>query len=320
MWLPVCRKPHWGKMTIQAKLKSFASGKYIYVTIFIIGMVAFLYPLITNAINSQTQSGLINNYEAEIASYDEQELKEMAYMAQRYNDFIAELEGNVTDEMTDTERDASEVTYVGALATGESIGYLKIPKIEVELPIFKGSSDEILNAGVGHLERSSLPIGGSGAHAVLTGHRGLPTSVLFRDLGLLEIGDVFLVDTLGSTLAYEVESKRVVLPTEVETLRVQEGRDLCTLVTCEPYMINSHRLLVTGHRIDYVEPLAEKPENGITFVQRYWEYFVIVGFFALIMLMIMFIRRHLRKKAREQAALQSRTTEVLYYSGNNDER
>ncbi len=248
-------------------------------------------------INLQSQTRVISNYEQEMRALDERERQRLLEEAESYNAYVAGLEGNVTDELTADERAATEVVYMSVLATGEAIGYVEVPKIEVELPIYRGASDEVLERGIGHLERSSLPVGGESTHAVLTGHRGLPTARLFRDLDKLDVGDVFVIDTLGDKIAYEVESIQTVLPYEVESLRVQPGRDLCTLVTCDPYMVNSHRMLVTGHRVDYVpEVVEEAQQNKISFFEKYIEYFVIVGAFAALVLIVWFVRRRFRKR------------------------
>ena len=288
-------------MRPKATIRKFALSKYIYVLVFLTGAIAFFYPLISSLINYQAQTRVISNYREEVASFDETTLEGFMNDGQLYNQFIASLEGNVTDEITERERSNTNVVYMRVLSTGEAIGNLRIPKLDVELPIYRGTSDDVLNMGVGHLERSSLPIGGESTHSVLMAHRGLPSSRLFRDLNLMKEGDVFFIDSLGMTLAYEVESIRVVLPTEVESLQIREGRDLCTLITCDPYMINSHRLLVTGHRIEYKEELEDiVPQGHINFFQKYYEYFAIVGFFTLLWFMILLIRRRLRRKRAEE--------------------
>jgi len=283
-------------MAKQAVLKRIILSKYLYVFIFIAGAVAFFYPLVSSMINHQVQTRIIASYQTELASYKQEQKEKLRAEAQTYNRFLAALEGNVTDVLTEQERDSTEIVYMNTLALGDVIGYLIIDKIEVELPIYRGTSDEVLNAGIGHLERSSLPIGGPGSHAVLVGHRGLPSARYFRDLGLLEKGDIFLVNTLGETLAYEVQSISVVLPTEVESLLIQENRDLCTLVTCEPYMINSHRLLVVGERRDYDPQLENKPLAQSSFPLRYWEYFVIIGTFSFLVITLTLLQKYLRKK------------------------
>jgi len=282
-------------------MRKLALSKLVYALVFLSGALAFSYPLVTNIINHQSQTQMISNYRKEVASYDSATYSKLQSEALQYNQFIASLEGNVTDEITEAERSAATVVYMNVLSTGAAIGYVKIPKLDVELPIYRGTSDEVLNLGVGHLERSSLPIGGDNSHAVLMAHRGLPTTRLFRDLDLLEIGDVFLIDTLGNIRAYRVETIKTVLPAEVESLQVQKGRDLCTLVTCEPYMINSHRLLVTGYRIEYQPAYETPPQEGhITIARKYWEYFVIVEAFLLLWMVLFITRRRLRRKTQRE--------------------
>lgn len=290
-------------MARKAIFRSLISSKYIYAIIFVVGVFAFAYPLVSSLINLQTQTQVISNYQREMEQeLDEAERQRLQDEAERYNEFVAGLEGNVTDEVTDEEKEAVEVVYMGVLSTGEAIGYVEIPKIDINIPIYRGASDEVLDRGIGHLERSSLPVGGESTHSVLSGHRGLPQARMFRDLGLIEMGDVFFINSLGDTLAYKVESIQVVLPHEVESLRIQEGRDLCTLVTCDPYMINSHRLLVTGYRVDYDPQLIDQEkQKEISFFEKYIEYFIIVAFFLLLALIVWLIRASFRKKNKQEA-------------------
>lgn len=283
-------------MKEKATATSFGKGKLVYIILFVVGAVAFLYPLVTSMINMQTQTRVIADYQQEIDRLAEYERLALMTEAQNYNDFVKDLEGNVTDDITDAERLRSDTIYMNVLVVGDTIGYVKIPKIDVELPIFRGTSDEVLDAGIGHLERSSLPIGGENTHSVLTGHRGLPTSRLFRDLNLLEKEDIFLINSLNGTLAYKVETAITVLPHEVEMLQIQEGRDLCTLITCDPYMINSHRLLVMGERTDYTPEMEQAPPDRISFLQKYWEYFVIISIFAALWIAVWLVRMWCKRK------------------------
>ena len=138
------------------------------------------------------------------------------------------------------------------------MGYLKIPKIRVTLPIYHGTEERVLQSGVGHVGNTSLPVGGDSTHSVLTGHRGLPSAELFTDLDQLEVGDVFFVKVMHETLAYEVDQILTVLPTQIDALKIEQGQDLMTLVTCTPYSVNTHRLLVRGHRIPYEEKIEEQ--------------------------------------------------------------
>lgn len=282
-------------MTFSATVKRLALSKYLYALVFVAGAVAFFYPLFSSLYNYQAQTRVINSYQEEVTTYSPGELKVLRDDAESYNRFIAGLEGNVTDKISDQERASSEVSYEKALSASEVMGYVRIPKIEVKLPIYKGTSDVVLDHGVGHMERSSLPIGGLSSHCVLVGHRGLPTSRLFRDLGMLKVGDLFFIGTLDTELTYEVESVQRVLPAEVGSLQVQEGRDLCTLVTCDPYMINSHRLLVTGHRVQNVPEQGQAAAGHITFIQKYGEYFWVVGATMLLWLVVLVVRRRIRR-------------------------
>jgi len=282
-------------MNQKATVRKLLLSKSVYVLLFVVGAVAFLYPLVSNILNYRAQTRVIYDYTAEVAAFDEATLVSKRESARIYNEYIAGLEGYVTDDLLDTERDASSVVYMSTLNVGPSMGFITIPKIDVKLPIYHGDGDDVLSIGVGHMERSSLPIGGESTHTVLVGHRGLPTSHMFRDLGLLEVGDLFFIDTLDERLAYEVESIKIVLPAEATSLQVQEDRDLATLITCEPYMINSHRLLVTGHRTEYVEDMAENVEGRITFFQKYWEYFLIVAVFVLLLILTILVQRQYRK-------------------------
>jgi sortase A len=281
---------------LAATIKRLALSKYVYALVFVAGAAAFFYPLVTNYMNYQAQTQVISAYKKELAAQNAIDVAELLEKATAYNEFIARLEGNATDAITEEEQALSEVAYDDLYIVGaQALGYVTIPKIDVELPLFQGSSDAVLNHGVGHLERSSLPVGGENTHSVLVGHRGLPTSRLFRDLDLLEKGDLFFVHAFDTSLAYEVESIIVILPTEAEFLQIQKGRDLCTLITCEPYMVNSHRLLVTGHRIDYDPDLLDQEVDGrISFFRKYWEYFLVGGLTALAWLAVFLVRRRLK--------------------------
>ncbi|HEM6289397.1 TPA: class C sortase [Streptococcus suis] len=163
----------------------------------------------------------------------------------------------LVDPFSELEKEA-RAEYARMLKLEEMIGHVSIPKIDTKIPIYAGTSESILQRGAGHLEGSSLPVGGSSTHAVITAHRGLPQARLFTDLDKLKEGDMFYVTNIRDTLAYQVERIQVIEPHQVETLHIQENRDIVTLLTCTPYMINSHRLLVTGHRVEYIQEVAEE--------------------------------------------------------------
>lgn len=217
----------------------------ILVIILIIGVSLLLYPSVSNYWNSLHQSQLMASYADAIVQIDNDQYTEIWNSAHAYNRFLAE-EGNLWI-MTDEQRD----DYRNQLAIpGGIISCIEIPRIHCELPVYHGTSDAVLQVAIGHMEGSSLPVGGSSTHCVVSGHRGLPSAQLFSRLDQMEVGDTFYLQTLDEILTYEVEQILIVLPHEMDYLEIQEGRDLCTLVTCTPYGVNSHRLLVRGHRIE----------------------------------------------------------------------
>jgi sortase A len=180
------------------------------------------------------------------ANLDNEEYQRILEQAEQYNQEL--YERGSTLELNDEER--AEYNSTLSFSGDGLMGYIEIPSIDVSLPIYHGSEEKVLQEGVGHLEGSSLPVGGESSHCVLVGHRGLPTAKLFSDLDQLKEGDVFTITILDETLTYEVDQIRIVEPQEVDDLAIEEGADYCTLVTCTPYGINSHRLLVRGRRID----------------------------------------------------------------------
>ena len=216
----------------------------ILVGIFFIGLSVLLYPTISNYWNSRLQLKVVTDYDDKVNSLSDEESYNLLKTAQDYNEQLRQLR----DSFSEYEKigDYNNVLNVNGYGT---MGYLDIEKIKVELPIYHGVSREILSDSVGHLPGTSLPIGGPSTHAVLTSHRGLPSAKLFTDLDKLELGDVFTITVLKQKITYEVDDIRIVEPNEMQTLRIEEGQDLCTLVTCTPYGINTHRLLVRGHRI-----------------------------------------------------------------------
>lgn len=212
--------------------------------VFIVGLSVMLYPVISNWWNSRTQTQLITEYEEAVKEADQKSFDKEFQAADDYNKAIRNV-------MKPLENYSTVPNYENVLnITGRGImGYITIPRLNVKLPIYHGTSEAVLNKAVGHLEGSSLPVGGAGNHAVLSAHRGLPSAELFSRLDELTEGDVFTVDVLNRTLTYAVDKILIVEPHEVDALNPVEGEDYCTLLTCTPYGINSHRLLVRGSRI-----------------------------------------------------------------------
>ncbi len=217
----------------------------ILALIFLVGLSLLLYPTVSDYWNSIHQSRAIAGYEEEVDEMEEAKLEELWQSAEAYNQKLATSEQTFSlkgEEMEEYEQLLS-VTEKGIMAS------IEIPKIDCKLPIYHGTEDEVLQVAVGHLPGTSLPVGGESSHCVLTGHRGLPSAQLFSKLDQLEEGDIFILNTLGRTLTYQVDQISIVLPAEIDSLRIVEGKDLVTLVTCTPYGVNTHRLLVRGHRI-----------------------------------------------------------------------
>lgn len=227
------------------------------VIIFITGLGIASYPFISNMVAQRHASQIVKDYETNVEEMDEEKIDVMKEAAKKYNEQLSNVV-SVDDENENNEQGES---YVDLLNIGESLGYITIPKIDVNLPIYNGTSQDVLSKGVGHMEQSSYPLGGESTHCVLTGHRGLPSAVLFTDLDKLEIGDEFYLHVLDEILAYKVDQIKVVEPNESGDLEIIDGKDYCTLVTCTPYAINSHRLLVRGERTEYKGEQDKQTKN-----------------------------------------------------------
>lgn len=217
----------------------------LLVIILVLGVCIMLYPTVSNYYNSFHSSRVISSYAESIAELDNEDYEQMWSDAVAYNQSILDKVNQfyLNEQEMETYRSLLDVSGTGVM------GYIEISKIGCELPIYHTTEESVLQIAVGHLEETSLPVGGASSHCVLSGHRGLPSAKLFTHLDRLEEGDVFVLQILDETLSYEVDQIRIVLPDEVEDLYIIEGQDLCTLVTCTPYGINSHRLLVRGHRV-----------------------------------------------------------------------
>lgn len=210
------------------------------------GLSLLLYPSVSDYWNSFNQSRAIATYSEEVAQIDDKQYEELWKSAVRYNSNLPQT--NERYVLTAEQR----MIYESLLNLGKNgiMGYVEIPPIKVSLPIYHGTDEAVLQIAIGHLEWTSLPTGGESTHCVISGHRGLPSAKLFSNLDQLKEGDVFYLRVLDETLTYEVDQILIVEPEDVKALRIEEGKDLCTLVTCTPYGINSHRLLVRGHRIE----------------------------------------------------------------------
>ena len=225
------------------KKKDFSTIALIVV--FFVGVSVLLYPTVSDYWNTLHQSQAIATYADSVENMDEQDYEKLWDAAVSYNQKLFQSRHGLglKDEEKEEYNELLDVSGTGIMS------YIEIPKIKCSLPIYHGTDEGVLQIAVGHIEGSSLPVGGLNTHCVLSGHRGLPSAKLFSNLDKLEEGDIFMIRTLDQTLTYEVDQIRIVLPDEVDDLKVEEGKDLCTLVTCTPYGINTHRLLVRGHRV-----------------------------------------------------------------------
>ena len=225
-------------------MQSRKSTFILLISLFI-GLSVLLYPAISSYWNSKTQSEAIVDYEAMLQNYKPEDYTAIFEAAEAYNRALYELSNPFADYWQ--LKDYNQCLNISG--TG-MMGYITIPKIGQELPVFHGTSDAVLSLAVGHLEGTSLPVGGEGTHCVVSAHRGLPTAVLFTNLDRMEVGDVFYFTILDRTLTYEVDQIRIVNPSDTSLIQIVEGKDYCTLLTCTPYGINTHRLLVRGHQVD----------------------------------------------------------------------
>ena len=225
------------------KKKDFSTIALIVV--FFVGVSVLLYPTVSDYWNSLHQSQAIATYADSVENMDEQDYEKLWDAAVSYNQKLFQSGHGLglKDEEKEEYNELLDVSGTGIMS------YIEIPKIKCSLPVYHGTDEGVLQIAVGHIEGSSLPVGGLNTHCILSGHRGLPSAKLFSNLDKLEEGDIFMIRTLDQTLTYEVDQIRIVLPDEVEDLKIEEGKDLCTLVTCTPYGINTHRLLVRGHRV-----------------------------------------------------------------------
>lgn len=238
-----------GKESPTMKRKANHITTIILVLILLVGLSLLLYPSVSDYWNSFHSSRAISAYAEDVANLDEAQYEEMWSAARAYNRALAERSTNfaLSDAQKEEYEKLLDISGVGIM------GYLEIPELNMSLPIYHGTEESVLQIAAGHLEWSSLPVGGESSHCVISGHRGLPSAKLFTDLDKLQEGDVFVLRVLDEVLTYEVDQIRVVEPSQVSDLEIVEGSDLCTLVTCTPYGINTHRLLVRGHRIENIQ-------------------------------------------------------------------
>lgn len=288
---------------ISRKEKTKCAAPFLAVLLFLAGAGIFLYPAVSNYFAQRRQLSDIVDYQENVDAKSREELEAEWEKAETYNENLA---GDpVKDPFIPGSGYALPQNYMEVLDIDGIMGYIEIPKISVMLPIFHGTSEEALEKGVGHIESTALPIGGQFRHCVLTGHRGLPSAELFTRLDEMEKGDIFYIHVLDKNLAYEVDQIKTVLPTELGDIQAVPGQDLVTLITCTPYGVNTHRLLVRGSRTEYAPPEtdgkdAAKRQRNRTFFRLSCTGAVAGTLFVLLLAVIVFRRRRMRRRYEKQ--------------------
>ncbi|HFK1449880.1 MULTISPECIES: class C sortase [Bacillus cereus group] len=256
--------------------------------IFLFGLGIFLYPTISNWLATRAHYSEISSYDKKIKALQKKEVERREKEAAEYNKQVQTSAKTFTDPFS--EKKSNHQAYADALNLGDVIGYIEISKINIKLPIYQGTSEEVLSRGIGHLDFSSLPVGGENTHPILTGHRGLPSAKLFTDLDKLSEGDLFYIHSLDKVLAYKVDQIKVVLPHETDDLQIVENKDYTTLITCTPYGVNTNRLLVRGERVELNEKEKQKVSTEI-FIFNKWT--VIVTILLLCVLLVVIYKKKL---------------------------
>ena len=240
----------------QGKKKQSKKSKWIWRFVFLIGILVMMYPLVSRLYYRIESTEQVDTFKAATTDLSTDEIKRRIDLAHAFND---SLSGKIADDPYSREKqDAGRKEYARMLEVAEMIGHVEIPRINQDLPVYAGTSEDILQKGVGHLEGTSLPVGGNSTHSVLTAHSGLPEATLFTNLNQLEIGDKFYVHNIEGVMAYQVDQIKVIDPSDFSELVVAPGHDYVTLLTCTPIMINTHRLIVRGHRVPYVPAVDEE--------------------------------------------------------------
>ncbi|ACV29506.1 Sortase (surface protein transpeptidase) [Anaerococcus prevotii] len=254
-------------------MKTKLKDKIKFGLIFLVGLLIFSYPMISQKFYEIKAEDEIIEFVKQSKEINEEEVNKRMELARAYNETLDP--SRLSDPYSKKEEEA-RAYYAHMLEVNEMIGHVEIPKINQDLPVYAGTSETVLQKGCGHLEGTSLPVGGKSTHTVITAHRGLPEAVLFRYLDQLVEGDIFYFHNIQGTLAYRVDQIMVVEPTNFEPVLVQEGKDYATLLTCTPYMINSHRLLVRGYRIPYQEAIDDGIANTPRFKPDFFQLLLIL--------------------------------------------
>lgn len=281
------------KVSPSSKKSKPLRKKLPFYFLFAIGLLIFLYPQISRMYYRVSSTQEIAVFDEEKNAMTEEEISERLRLAKAFNDSLV---NNVSeDPYEEKNRQEGRAEYARMLEINEQIGHIQIPSIDVDIPIYAGTGENVLQKGAGHLEGTSLPVGGNSTHTVITAHSGLPTAKLFTDLKEVKEGDRFYIHNVGEILAYQVDQIKVIEPHEFENLLIEPGHDYATLLTCTPYMINTHRLLVRGHRVPYVAAVDKRlmAQSKQTFLYQYLFYGLLV---VIVLLIAVAIYYHLLAK------------------------
>ena len=260
------------------------------------GVFLLLYPSVSNYWNSFHQTRAISEYSEAVSTMDKDEQKEIIESARAYNEKLAET--GILWNMTEAQR--AEYNKELSIDGSEVMAVVSIPKFHIRCPIYHGTDEAVLQIAVGHIEGSSLPVGGKDTHTIISGHRGLPSARLFTDIDKIKEGDTWTINVLNETLTYECDQIRIVLPDDLSDLRIEEDKDLCTLVTCTPYGINTHRLLVRGHRVPNANGSADITADAIQVEPVFVALFLAVPVLLLLILVLLIsTRRAVRSDSEE---------------------
>ena len=265
---------------------------FVFILIFLLGFGVMMYPVISRLYYRVDSTNQVKEFDKAVKGLSKEELDKRLALAKGYNDSLNNVVSK--DPYDKKNQEEGRKAYARMLEVKEKIGHVEIPKINQDLPMYAGTSEDVLQIGIGHLEGTSLPIGGNNTHAVLTAHSGLPTAKLFTDLNKMKKGDVFYIHNIKEVLAYKVIDVFVVEPSDFDKVLVVEGKDYCTLLTCTPYMINSHRLLVRAERTEYNPAAVEK--DLVSQVTGKYKIYLIISLIIIAILLWYYIRQRRRKK------------------------
>lgn len=263
--------------------------------IFVIGFLLCCYPLVSGIVGHHNQQDLISTYGDKLKEQDETKIQEALKSAEKYNSVLYQTMGAMVGNSSDILGEDNYKKLLDLTETG-IMGSIEIPKINVDLPIYHGTSDEVLSKGVGHVMDSSLPVGGKSTRSILTGHRGLPTAKLFTRLDEMDKGDFFFVNVCNQTLAYQVTKIEEIKPEDVDKLNIEADKDLVSLITCTPYGLNTHRLVVTGERVEYDEKQKQEIKSQMMSPRELIFTVLPFVFFAVFIYMILKERKESKSK------------------------